>query len=236
MREPIRLLTVLVVLMGGLLGLKTLSLVSGTSDWFAAQAATLETQEAEATNEEPAGTPNDALPALADETTSCEPVSSPSEFGSRLESMGVSYEEQNVLISLHRRSRLLEQRESELDTSEALIQAMEQRVEARIEALRELETKIDSLVGELSERESADMEGIVAWYQGMEAADAAERMELLPPPSQLQIASRMSQRNFAPILAEMRPVAAADLTEWMASRSNLPQTASELEARVGQDG
>lgn len=239
MREPARLLTILVVLMGGLLGLKTLSLFNGTSDWFAeqaAQAATLVTQEAEATQEEPVGAPNDALPALADGAINCEPVTSPSEFGSRLQGLGVSYEEQNVLISLQGRSRLLEQREAELDTSEALIQAMEQRVEARIEALRVLETQIDNLVGELSERESADMEGIVNWYQSMEAADAAERMELLPPPSQLQIASRMPERNFAPILAEMRPAAAADLTEWMASRSNLPQTASELEDRVGQDG
>jgi flagellar motility protein MotE (MotC chaperone) len=236
MAEPIRLLTVLVVLMGGLLGLKTLSLVNGTSDWFAAQAATLQTVEDEATPEEPVGVPNDALPELASEPASCEPVSSSSEFAMRLESRGLTSEEQRVLRSLQGRSRLLEQRASELDTSEALIQAMEQRVEERIQALRELETQIDSLVGELSERESEDMEGIVAWYQGMEAADAAERMELLPPQSQLQIASRMSQRNFAPILAEMRPAAAADLTEWMASRSNLPQTASELEARVGQDG
>ena len=235
MTEPIRLLTVLVVLMGGLLGLKTLSLVNGTSDWFAAQAATNVVQDDDEESQ-PVGVPNDALPELAEATPTCEPVSASSEFAMRLESRGFTSEEQRVLRSLQQRSRLIEQREAELDTNEALIQAMEQRVEERIQALRELETQIDSLVGELSERESEDMEGIVAWYQGMEAADAAERMELLPPQSQLQIASRMSQRNFAPILAEMRPAAAADLTEWMASRSNLPQTASELEARIGQDG
>lgn len=235
MTEPIRLLTVLVVLMGGLLGLKTLSLVNGTSDWFAAQAATNVVQDDDEESE-PVGVPNDALPELAEATPTCEPVSASSEFAMRLESRGLTSEEQRVLRSLQQRSRLIEQREAELDTNEALIQAMEQRVEERIQALRELETQIDSLVGELSERESEDMEGIVAWYGTMEAAAAAERMELLPPQSQLQIASRMSQNKFAPILAEMRPAAAADLTEWMASRSNLPQTASELEARIGQDG
>ena len=235
MTEPIRLLTVLVVLMGGLLGLKTLSLVNGTSDWFAAQAATNVVQDDDEESQ-PVGVPNDALPELAEATPTCEPVSASSEFAMRLESRGLTSEEQRVLRSLQQRSRLIEQREAELDTNEALIQAMEQRVEERIQALRELETQIDSLVGELSERESEDMEGIVAWYGTMEAAAAAERMELLPPQSQLQIASRMSQNKFAPILAEMRPAAAADLTEWMASRSYLPQTASELEARIGQDG
>ncbi|MDG2044475.1 MAG: hypothetical protein P8J78_07690, partial [Maricaulis sp.] len=146
MTEPIRLLTVLVVLMGGLLGLKTLSLVNGTSDWFAAQAATNVVQDDDEESE-PVGVPNDALPELAEATPTCEPVSASSDFAMRLESRGFTSEEQRVLRSLQQRSRLIEQREAELDTNEALIQAMEQRVEERIQALRELATQIDSLVG-----------------------------------------------------------------------------------------
>ena len=70
----------------------------------------------------------------------------------------------------------------------------------------------------------------------MDAGDAATRISSLDLNTQLQIASRMSQRTFGAILAEMTPLAAAGLTERMAARSNLPETVAELEARIAQGG
>jgi len=243
MREPIRLLTVLAILMGGLFGLKTLSVANGASDWWAAQAETAQDQELAAEHAPGGGaetefeqTPVDGLPDLYEEPPVCEVVGDSGEFSERLASRGLSPQEQDVLRTLARRRSLLDDREAEMETREAMALAVEQRLDERIEALRVLEVQINSLVGELTEREAEDLGVIVSWYGNMEPGDAAERMENLTPDYQIQIASRMSQRSFAPILAEMGVPAAAALTEMMANRSNLPDTASELEMRLSAEG
>jgi flagellar motility protein MotE (MotC chaperone) len=238
MREPIRLLTVLAILMTGLFGLKTLSVFTGATNWWAAQAATFQDEVATVDGEDgetPGLTSEDGLPDLYEEPQVCETSTRSVAFGQELASRGLTPDEEDVLRSLFERNRLLSDRAAELETREALALAIEQRVDTRVALLEELEGRINTLVGELGERQAVDMESVVAWYAAMDAGDAAERIAQLAPDYQVQIASRMSRRSFGPILAEMEIPAAANLTQWMAERSDLPETASELEARVAQD-
>jgi flagellar motility protein MotE (MotC chaperone) len=244
MREPIRLLAVLAILLGGLFGLKTLSLANGAADWWSAQAASVEDAPAAESHAEdaqavdtPQATTGETTEAAAEAPEQCESANSV-DFARLLANSGVTQEQQRLLTRLRDRAEALNQREAELDTREALILAMEQRVDGRIDDLRELETQIQTLVGELSDRENADMEVIVAWYGGIvrnDAARAADRFVALDLDTQIQIASRMSQGNFSSILGEMSPAASATITQRMAARSNLPQTADELEARIGDN-
>jgi flagellar motility protein MotE (MotC chaperone) len=239
MREPIRLLTVLAILMTGLFGLKSLSVFTGASNWWAAQAATLQEDAAVVEGDEetvPGLTAEDGLPDLYEEPPVCETSTRSVAFGEELASRGLTPDEEDVLRSLFERNRQLSDLAAELETREALALAIEQRVDTRVALLQELEERINTLVGELGERQAVDMQSIVAWYASMDAGDAAERIAQLGPDYQVQIASRMSQRSFGPILAEMDIPAAASLTQWMAERSDLPETASELEARVAENG
>ncbi|OLF74053.1 hypothetical protein AWH62_07890 [Maricaulis sp. W15] len=242
MREPLRFLTVLAVLMGGLLGLKTLSIANGAADWWEAQgsamAAVAVTRGAEDEDETQADAPimpaEHAVQAPIEPTPSASDVSAA--FAERIASGVRTAEEERVIYRLRERSTELDARERELETREALMLAMEQRVDTKITELNELRTQVESLAGELSEREDEDMAVIVAWYSAMEPRDASERIATLDMETQLQIASRMSQRVFGAILAEMNTGAAAALTERMASRSNLPETVAELEARIAEGG
>ncbi|WP_417470052.1 MotE family protein [Maricaulis sp.] len=243
MREPMRLLAVLAILMGGLFALKAISVTNGAADWWQAQAATMEQQ---GSGDAPASADDDADPqaaapiSLAAETAT-EPATAaggtPSEeFAARIANGVRTADEERVIYRLRERSIELDRRESELETREALMLAMEQRVDTKIGELNELRTQIESLAGDLTERESEDMNVIVSWYAAMDAGDAATRISSLDLDTQLQIASRMSQRTFGGILAEMTPLAAASLTERMAARSNLPDTVAELEARIAEGG
>lgn len=240
MREPIRLLAVLAILMGGLFALKAITVANGAADLWQAYAATMEQHDAGAASEpapaaaEPIGpitlAPDTPEPAPVD------PTASDPAFADRI-SRGVrTVDEERVIYRLRARSVELDQRESELETREALMQAMEQRVDGKIGELNDLRTQIETLSGQLTQRESEDMNAIVAWYAAMDAGDAATRIASLDLDTQLQIASRMSLRTFGAILAEMTPPAAAALTERMAARSNLPDTVAELEARIAQGG
>lgn len=248
MREPLRLLTVLAVLMGGLFGLKTLAFANDASDLWAAHAATLVAaaevasqagSEADGEEEGADARPETAEPA-AGETADAPPIMPASQtsaaFAERIASGVRTAEEERVIYRLRERSAELDRRARELDTREALMLAMEQRVDGKISDLNTLRQQIEELTNTLTERESEDMQVIVAWYAAMDARDAAERIASLEMETQLQIASRMSQRTFGPILAEMTPDAAAQLTQRMAARSVLPETVAELEARLAEGG
>jgi|GEM_PF-1367414 len=258
MREPIRLLTVLAVLMGGLFGLKALSVANGAADWWQAHAAALVLSEDEpqadegAHGEETAGADEAAHAdedgeaagedAHADEAAATDdPALAPAgemsaAFAERIASGMRTAEEDRVLYRLRQRSAELDRREEELETREALMLAMEQRVDGKIDDLNGLRQQILDLTDSLSEREGQDMQVIVDWYGAMDPGDAAERIASLDMETQIQIASRMSQRKFGPILAEMTPDAAAAVTQRMATRSDLPETVAELEARLADGG
>ncbi|WP_417482156.1 MotE family protein [Maricaulis sp.] len=243
MREPMRLLAVLAILMGGLFALKAISVANGAADWWQAHATTMEQQ---GSGDAPASghddpEPEAAAPISLGTGTPPEPVPAPAssasdEFAARIANGVRTADEERVIYRLRERSVELDRRESELETREALMLAMEQRVDAKIGELNELRAQIESLAGDLTERESEDMNVIVSWYAAMDAGDAATRISSLDLDTQLQIASRMSQRTFGGILAEMTPPAAASLTERMAARSNLPDTVAELEARIAEGG
>ena len=242
MREPLRFLTVLAVLMGGLLGLKTLSIANGAADWWEAQGSAMAAEVAsnQAHDEGSAQVDAPIMPAGHGEQAPIEPTPSASDvsaaFAERIASGVRTSEEERVIYRLRERSNELDARERELETREALMLAMEQRVDTKISELNELRAQVESLTGELTEREDEDMAVIVAWYSAMEPGDAADRIATLDMLTQLQIASRMSQRVFGAILAKMDTGAAAALTERMASRSNLPETVAELEARIAEGG
>ncbi|MHA6287041.1 MotE family protein [Maricaulis sp. CAU 1757] len=242
MREPLRLLAVLAVLMGGLLGIKALSVANGAADWWTAQSeaaalsvAVAEEDAAEQDQSEEAAPQADSQQDEAEED-SAQANAASAAFAERIASGVRTAEEERVIYRLRERSAQLEQREAELETREALMLAMEQRVDTKIAELNELQQQIEALSGTLNDRENEDMQVIVAWYASMDAGDAAARIASLDMDTQLQIASRMSQRSFGPILAEMTTDAAASLTERMATRSNLPETVAELEARIAEGG
>ncbi|WP_295696550.1 hypothetical protein [uncultured Maricaulis sp.] len=240
MREPLRFLTVLAVLMGGLLGLKTLSIANGAAEWWDAQGSAMAAQASQETEDGDADSDAPIMPAEHSEPVQLEAEPSALEvsaaFAERIASGVRTAEEERVIYRLRERSSELDARERQLETREALMLAMEQRVDTKIVELDALRTQIESLSGELSEREDADMAVIVSWYSAMEPGDASDRIATLDMETQLQIASRMSQRTFGAILAEMDTGSAAALTERMASRSNLPETVAELEARIAEGG
>lgn len=247
MRDSVRLLSVLAVLMGGLFGLKALSVANGAADWWSAHAATMLSVEAsEQDTAEGDVPPADDQAETADAAEAAAPAPArttpppagevSAAFAERIANGVRTAEEERVIYRLRERSAELDARESELETREALMLAMEQRVDGKIDELNSLRDQIMELTNSLSERESEDMQVIVAWYAAMDARDAAERIATLDLDTQIQIAARMSNRQFGPILAEMTPPDAAQLTQRMAARSDLPDTVAELEARLADEG
>lgn len=237
MKAPVRILASIALLAGGLFVMKALDFGFGVSDAWAAYSAE-EAQDDETGDEDAASdTAEPFLPDLAETgDANCPAVETANDaFAERV---GASPSEIEVLRSLSERRRSLDRREAEIDTRESLLQAAEARVDERITELRALRDDIDTLMGTLDGREQAELLRIVNFYRNMEADSAAERIVALDERTQVAIATHenMSAQVFSAIMAEMDVNAAARLTALIANRYTLPETASDLEARLGQEG
>ncbi|HEV7278489.1 MAG TPA: hypothetical protein VGN80_19595 [Devosiaceae bacterium] len=124
--------------------------------------------------------------------------------------------EEAVLERLGDRRGDLDAREAELDMRLALIEAAEQRIDERTAALEALEARIEAMVEEKESLEEEQFVSIIAMYESMKPRDAAPIFNQLDMRVLLRVARAMSPRRMAPILAEMDPLKARDLTSNMA--------------------
>lgn len=233
--RPVRLLATAALLAGGLFVLKALEVGVSAADALAARALAEETEVPDDT-----GVTNEAAPPLPENTigvVNCAPVLPTSDQSSLFASrVGLTPSQRDVLISLRDRRDELDGRSRELDTREQLLEAAEIRIDERIAELRTLRDDIETLLGTLSEQEEAEMTRLVSIYNNMEVDAAAERLAALDPQTQVQIVTRMTARQAGPIMAEMNVRDAAILSALIASRRDVPDTAAELEARIGTEG
>lgn len=148
--------------------------------------------------------------------------------------------EQAVVERLGDRREVLEVREAELEMRLALVEAAEKRIAERTAALEVLEARIDAMVKEKQVSDDAQFASIVAMYETMKPKEAAAIFDELEMPVLLRVASAMSPRKMAPIMAKMQPQKAKDLTSSMAVEQPEPsidlgeEDLAELPQIVGQ--
>ncbi|HUO13226.1 MAG TPA: MotE family protein [Caulobacteraceae bacterium] len=131
---------------------------------------------------------------------------------------GLSPAELQVIQSLGARRGELDAREQGLDTQLALIQAAEQKVDARIATMNGLKADIQGLLGQLDDKQQAEVDRLVKVYEAMKPADSAARFTLLSDDVRLPIAAKMKERVLSAMIAKMAPEEAKRLTESLAAR------------------
>lgn len=129
---------------------------------------------------------------------------------------GATGAEQAVLERLGARREALDAREAELDMRLALVEAAEKRIAERTAGLEALEARINALVAEKRTVDEGQFASIVAMYETMKPKEAALIFDQLDMPILLRVASAMSPRKMAPIMAKMEPQKAKELTASMA--------------------
>lgn len=128
-----------------------------------------------------------------------------------------------VLQQLTERRRTLEARERALEEQEALIQAAEMRLDGKVEELREMQEMLEGLIQTREEQEDKKLASLVKIYENMRPKDAARIFEQLEMDTLLLVADRMRERSLAPIMAQMNPRKAKDVTVELARLRALPQ-------------
>jgi flagellar motility protein MotE (MotC chaperone) len=134
------------------------------------------------------------------------------------ESETVSASEVDVLTSLTKRRKQLDEREQKIAMRENVITAATQRIDTRINELKALEAEIQKLLGQRDAEEQKQIASLVKTYSAMKPKDAARIFDTLDPDVRIAVAQLMKSDVLAPILAAMQATEAQKITVALANR------------------
>lgn len=120
--------------------------------------------------------------------------------------------ELDILQSLSERREELEKRAQEMDLKEKLLEATELRINDKISEIRGLKVEVEKLLEAYNKEETSKIQSLVKIYENMKPKDAAQIFNQLDMPILLEVIAKMSERKAAPILAQMDPIKAKELT------------------------
>jgi flagellar motility protein MotE (MotC chaperone) len=134
--------------------------------------------------------------------------------------------EVDVLSSLSKRRAELDAREADIEMRTQVLTAAEQRVDGKIAMLKQLQDQITTLLGQRDADQQKQVASLVKTYSAMKSKDAARIFNNLPDEVLVPVAQAMKSDVLAPILAAMTADNAQRLTQKLANRLKLPDTAA----------
>ncbi|MFN4041284.1 MAG: MotE family protein [Brevundimonas sp.] len=139
---------------------------------------------------------------------------------------GLSPAELRVLQSLSKRREDLDARDADFATMLPLMASAEQKLDAKLQAMEALKAEMQGLLGQVDEREKAEIDRLVQVYSAMRPREAAAVFNTLNDSVRLPVAAAMRPRSLAAVMAQMPPAAARELTEKLARRYEAQQLAA----------
>jgi len=133
-----------------------------------------------------------------------------------------------ILMRLAERRDLLEKREREIDAREGLLRAAEIRIERRVAELEDLRQVIENRIKVFDAQQEDKLGSLVKIYENMKPKDAARIFEELEMTTLLEVAERMKERKLAPVMAQMGPERAREVTVELRALRELPNQVGTL--------
>lgn len=222
-----RLLPALIAVAALMLSVRVIDIKNGFVDLSSVRVASeLQAQQAEAPATPANGGGQPATPPAATAAApgpAPAPAARPEQQASVPSDTGAfSQTELDVLQKLQERRAVLDARERDIERREALQKAAENQIERKITEMKTLQSTIEGLLRQYNDQEDAKMRSLVKIYENMKPKDAAKIFEQLEMPIMLEVVERMKEQKVAPILAEMDPGKARNLTSELAQRRQMP--------------
>lgn len=108
------------------------------------------------------------------------------------------------------------------------LKAAELRINQQVDHLAALKTELEKLLEQRKAAEDQDIQRLVNLYRNMKAGEAASILADLDMPIVVLIVMAMSERDAAPILAQMPKAAAQQITREIARQRSLMHLGGEL--------
>ncbi|MDR3424628.1 MAG: hypothetical protein P4M13_06060 [Alphaproteobacteria bacterium] len=180
---------------------------------------TLETAQAQDASSPSAAAPEkEAPPPAKAPDTPVEPA-----LAASPPSADASPAELDVLKQLSDRRAQLDKRSGDLDTRASLLKITEQRIDQKIKEMETLRKQLQSMVDQVGGAQQAQLANLVKIYETMKPEDAARIFNTLDMPVLLGVIQKMKPKSTAPIMAQMAPEKAKEVTVALTKQDQLPQ-------------
>lgn len=134
-----------------------------------------------------------------------------------------------ILMRLAERRDELAAKSRELEAREGLLRAAELRIERRVAELEDLRGVIEERIKVFDEQQEKKLGSLVKIYENMKPKDAARIFEELEMNTLLEVAERMKERKLAPVMAQMNPERAREVTVELRALRELPRSVGALQ-------
>ena len=128
----------------------------------------------------------------------------------------------DLLQELADRREQIERMSKQISLREGLMKAAEKRISKRVTELKLLQRTIQDLIKTHDDQQESKMASLVKIYEAMKPKDAARIFEQLDLNTLLIVAERMKERRLAPVMAQMNPEKAKDITVQLSKLRELP--------------
>jgi flagellar motility protein MotE (MotC chaperone) len=129
--------------------------------------------------------------------------------------------ERAVLERLQQRRKELDTRGRELEMRESLLKATEKRLEAKFAEIKDVETRVNTALGNRDKADAARFNSIVAMYENMKSKDAARILERLDMKILVEVVTKIKPAKMSEIMAQMSPETAEKLTVELARHADV---------------
>lgn len=142
--------------------------------------------------------------------------------------------ELDILQNLAQRREEIDRFAEEVAMREKLLNATELRIDEKIKDMEKMQVDLKALLEQNKTQEDSEMRSLVKIYESMKPKDAARIFDELDMNILLEVVDRMSERKAAPVLANMTPTKAKDVTVRLAEMRQLrQQAAKDLSGAMG---
>jgi len=128
----------------------------------------------------------------------------------------------DLLQELSDRREQIEKMSKQINLREGLLKAAEKRISKRVSELKQLQKTINDLIKTHDDQQETKIASLVKIYEAMKPKDAARIFEQLDLNTLLIVAERMKERKLAPVMAQMNPEKAKDVTVELSRLRELP--------------
>lgn len=145
-----------------------------------------------------------------------------------LDVLNLTTEEVKILQSLATRRGDIERREKTVNEKEKLVRVIERRIQDKVMELERIQETLKELVAVREKQESEELKGLVKIYELMKPDRAAEILSGLAADILIDLLNGMRDSKLAPILANMDPSIAQQITIALAERRKLTQELQQI--------
>lgn len=129
--------------------------------------------------------------------------------------------ELELLENLGKRREELSRWETNIQVKEAALDATEKRINDKITQIEAMKREVSNLLAQYNTQEDAKIKSLVRIYENMKPKDAARIFNELELPILLLVIDKMAEKKAAPILSEMEPQKAKQVTVELAAERRI---------------